>query len=194
MKPALLITIALCLCTLSSAQSPPPPAIVESSLPTLDAGLEFRFPLHATGGVPPYHWSVTAGDLPEGILLTADGLLTGRPAAPGTFAVTITVQDSGRPGHSINKDFQSLVTASLLLTWLRPPLIQGNRIDGAVQVSNGSRDNFDLTVFIVAVNDTGRIRVGPCPGARREQCACSLIATVAPVVALAIVGELDRGV
>ncbi len=140
----------------ASAQSPPPLAIVEPSLPTFDAGLEFRFPLHATGGVPPYHWSVTAGDLPEGIILTADGLLTGRPARLGPFSVTITVQDSGRPAHSINKDFRSLVTASLLLTWLRSPAVHGNQVDGAVQVSNGSRDNFDLTVFIVAVNDIGR--------------------------------------
>lgn len=156
-RAAYLVAIAaLSLCGIASAQATQPLAIVEPSLPTLDAGLEFRFPLHATGGVPPYHWSVTAGDLPEGILLTADGLLTGRPTTPGPFTVTITVQDSGRPGHSINKDFQSLVTASLLLTWLRPPAIHGSQIDGAVQVSNGSRDNFDLTVFIVAVNDTGR--------------------------------------
>jgi hypothetical protein len=142
------------LCFFAAAQSPL--AIVEVSFPPLHAGLDIQIPLHATGGVQPYHWQVTSGDLPDGIALTPDGILTGRAAKPGDFVVTITVVDSGHPAHSINRDFRSTVAASLLLDWLRPPLIQDNLIAGAVQVSNGSKDNYDLTVFIVAVNEVGR--------------------------------------
>jgi hypothetical protein len=153
----LLAVTALCLSGLVAAQTAPPPlAIVEDSLPALNAGIEIHIPLHATGGVPPYHWSAPVSDLPEGMILTAQGFLSGRPNKPGAFAPTITVEDSGRPAHSINKTFRALVTAPLLLDWLRPPLIHGNRIDGAVQVSNGSKDDFDLTVVIVSVNDVGR--------------------------------------
>ncbi len=153
---ALLLAAALCLSAISAAQTPPSLAIVETSLPNLDAGIEFRAPLHATGGVPPYHWTITAGDLPSGTVFTADGVFSGRPTKPGTFAITVAVTDSDRPAHSISKDFRGVVTAALLLQWLRPPAIHGNQIDGAVQVSNGSQDAFDLTVFIVAVNDIGR--------------------------------------
>jgi hypothetical protein len=129
---------------------------VENDLPALDAGVEIHIPLHATGGVPPYHWNAPASDLPEGVALTSEGFLTGRPSKPGAFFLTITVEDSGHPAHSINKTFRGLVTAALLLDWLRLPLIHGNHIDGAVQVSNGSKDDFNLTVIIVAVNAVGR--------------------------------------
>ena len=144
-----------CLCSLLAAQTAPPLAIADEPLPPLNAGVEIRIPLHAMGGVPPYHWSV-ASDLPQGITFTSDGLLVGRPAKPGTFAVTVTVTDSGQPAHSINKELRAQVSASLLFDWLRPPQIRGNRIDGAAQVSNGARDDFDLTVIIVAVNEVGR--------------------------------------
>jgi len=152
----LLAVTALCLCGFAAAQTAPPLAIVEDSLPALDAGVHLHIPLHATGGVPPYHWSVPESDLPAGIVLASEGFLVGRPTKPGAFAFTITVEDSGHPAHSINKTFRALVTAALLLDWLRPPRIHGNRIDGAVQVSNGSKDDFDLTVIIVAVNANGR--------------------------------------
>jgi hypothetical protein len=154
LKPIAYLITALNLCVFAAAQSPV--AIVESTLPILDAGVEIRIPLHAIGGVPPYHWQLTAGDLPDGVALTPDGILTGRPTKPGDFAATITVFDSGHPAHSINKELRSTVAASLLLDWLRPPLIHGNQVDGAVEVSNGSKDNYDLTVFIVAVNEIGR--------------------------------------
>ncbi len=152
----LLAVTSLCLCGLLAAQTAPPLAIVEDSLPELDAGVYIHIPLHATGGVPPYHWNVPASDLPEGIVLASEGFLAGRPTKLGAFALTITVEDSGHPAHSITKTFRALVTATLLLDWLRPPVIHGNRIDGAVQVSNGSKNDFDLTVIIVAVNADGR--------------------------------------
>lgn len=151
-----LAVTVLCLSSCLAAQTPPPLAIVEDNLPALDAGIEIHIPLHATGGLPPYHWSTPARDLPEGIVLTSEGFLIGRPTKPGALALTIKVEDSGRPAHSINKPFRVVVNAALLLDWLRLPMIHGNRVDGAVQVSNGSKDDFDLTVIIVAVNATGR--------------------------------------
>jgi hypothetical protein len=152
----LLALAVLCLRGFVFAQTAPPLAIVDENLPALNAGVEIHIPLHATGGVPPIHWSAPASDLPEGTILTSDGYLIGRPTKPGAFPVSVTVEDSGHPAHSISKTFHAVVTAALLLDWLRPPLIHGNRIDGAVQVSNGSKDDFDLTVIIVAVNANGR--------------------------------------
>jgi hypothetical protein len=137
--------------------APQPLAILDQSLPPLHAGIDARIPLHASGGVPPYHWSVTAGDLPPGMALDSAGFLAGRPSKPGDFAFTLMVTDSGRPAHSINKEFRAQVTAALLLEWLRPPQVQGTEINGAVQLSNGTKDDdFDLTVIVVAVNEVGR--------------------------------------
>ena len=150
-----LTAILTCFSSLLAAQAPPL-AVVEEALPPLDAGVEFHILLHASGGAPPYVWSVAIGDLPEGVTLTPEGLLAGRPTKPGAFAFTLKVEDSGRPAHSINKEFKAVVTASLLIEWLQPPKVRDNRIDGVVQLSNGSKDDFDLTVIIVAVADNGR--------------------------------------
>jgi hypothetical protein len=150
-----LIALPICFCGLLAAQAPPL-AIVDQALPPLDAGVEFHVLLHASGGVPPYVWSVASGDLPEGVTLTPEGLLAGRPTKPGSVTFTLRVEDSGRPAHSIDKEFRAVVAAPLLIEWLQPPKVRDNRIEGVVQLSNGSKDNFDLTVIIVAVADNGR--------------------------------------
>jgi hypothetical protein len=149
------IAILVCCGGLAAAQVPPL-VITEGPWPPFETGIEFHVLLHANGGVPPYVWSVAKGDLPEGITLTAEGLLGGRPSKPGPFALTLRVEDSGRPAHTITKEFQGVVSAPLLLEWLQPPRVRDNRIDGSVQVSNGSNETFDLTVIIVAVAENGR--------------------------------------
>ena len=145
----MLAAIVISFCGGAAAQ--PALEIPDQPLPSLSAGVEFHVLLHATGGVPPYVWSVASGDLPDGITLSPEGLLGGRPAKPGTFTVVLKVEDSGHPAHSITKDLHTTISAALLLEWLDPPKARDNRIDGSVQVSNGSQDTFDLTVIIVAV-------------------------------------------
>jgi hypothetical protein len=150
-----LIATVICFSGLLAAQDAPL-AVVDRPLPTIETGVEFHVLLRATGGVPPYVWSVASGDLPDGITLTADGLLSGRPTTPGDIALTLKVEDSGRPAHTVNKEFRAVVTASLLLEWLKSPKVRDNRIDGTVIVSNGTHDSFDLTVIVMAVADNGR--------------------------------------
>ena len=70
--------------------------------------------------------------------------------------MSLRVEDSGHPPHRANKDFRLVVAASLLLDWLQSPKVHDNRIDGSVQVSNGAKETFDLTVVIVAVAENGR--------------------------------------
>jgi hypothetical protein len=150
-----IVALLICFCTLLTAQAPPL-AVGNETLPPLDAGVEFHLLLHAHGGVPPYAWSVASGDLPEGITLSREGLLAGRPTKTGSFALTLKVEDSGLPAHSINKELQIVVSTSLLLEWLDFPKVHDDRIDGSLQVSNGSKNTFDLTVIVVAVAENGR--------------------------------------
>jgi len=150
------IAVFCLLSAAASAQAVAPLAIVDESLPPLDAGVELHIPLHARGGIPPYHWRLTSGDLPEGTSLMPDGFLTGRPVKPGAFSFTVTVEDSAQPANSINKEIRGQVAASLVLDWLRPPQVRADSVNGVAQVSNGSKDDFDLTVIIVAVNEMGR--------------------------------------
>ena len=154
-----MIALLLCFCGVAAAQGPtpvPPLAIVDELLPEFDTGVDFHLLLHATGGLPSYVWSVESGDLPDGINLSPEGFLSGRPSKLGSFQFVIRVEDSGHPAHTRSKEFHVEVAAPLLLEWLEPPKVQDDRIDGSVQVSNGSKENFDLTVVIVAVADNGR--------------------------------------
>ena len=154
-KLALWTAAVVMICgTILSAQTPL--AVVEDSLPTLVNGVEIHTQLHARGGQPPYVWSIASGELPEGITLTPEGLLHGKPTKSGTFSLVLKIEDSGRPAHTINKEFKVVIATSLLLEWNQPPKVHDNRIDGSVQVSNGSSDTFDLTVVIVAVAENGR--------------------------------------
>lgn len=52
--------------------------------------------LQATGGTPPYQWSVTSG-LPPGLSLNSAGLLTGTPTAAGNYIMAVAVTDSSLP-------------------------------------------------------------------------------------------------
>ena len=48
----------------------------------------------ASGGNPPYMWSVTGGAVPAGLSLSASGTIAGMPAAPGPAAFTVQAADS----------------------------------------------------------------------------------------------------
>lgn len=148
-------TIAILLCLLGVAAAQGPLTIVDDSLPTLTAGEDFHFRLNAKGGAPPYIWSVD-GPLPDGITLSHDGVLSGRPVKPGPLEITVVLADSSHPSHPVQKTFHATVGASLLLEWLDAPKVHDNRIDGSVQLSNGSHDTYDLTLVIVAVAENGR--------------------------------------
>src|SRR5262249_23147818 len=67
--------------------------VTTASLPAGTAGVAYTaFQLTASGGGPPYTWS--ASGLPSGTNVNSSGVLSGTPAAAGTFAVTVTATDA----------------------------------------------------------------------------------------------------
>ncbi|HXJ40188.1 MAG TPA: putative Ig domain-containing protein, partial [Bryobacteraceae bacterium] len=64
--------------------------ITTTSLPGGTQGAPYSQKIAATGGVPPYHWALTAGTLPAGLNLGADtGIIDGTPSAAGSSAFTV---------------------------------------------------------------------------------------------------------
>jgi len=151
---AVLGAMLLLACAIVVAEEPL--TILSGSLSPLTSGQEFRYTLAARGGIPPYRWDVPDGVLPEGITLSHDGILSGRPSKAGAFMIAVRVIDSSHPAHAVEKRLNATVTGALLLDWLQAPQVRDNRIDGAVKVSNGSKDTFDLTVVVEAVAENGR--------------------------------------
>lgn len=57
-------------------------------------GTEFSLQMMASGGAPPYGWSIASGALPAGITLNpTTGVISGTPAVSGSFVTVIAVRD-----------------------------------------------------------------------------------------------------
>jgi acid phosphatase len=69
--------------------------------------------LQATGGTPPYAWSVFSGQLPNGLSLSpSNGAITGTPTLAGAFTFTVQVKDNS--GGAASAGFRiSIATTSL---------------------------------------------------------------------------------
>jgi len=85
--------------TPTPSPSPTPTAPLQASTPpfhTGEVGVSYgAVALSATGGVQPYSWSISAGALPDGLNLGADGSVSGTPTTAGHFGFTIQVADNG---------------------------------------------------------------------------------------------------
>lgn len=57
--------------------SPLPLQITTASCPTIVTGQPYQCQFTATGGTPPYHWSIYQGVAPPGLTFSDDGLLSG---------------------------------------------------------------------------------------------------------------------
>jgi hypothetical protein len=82
------------------------PQITTSALPSGTVQLAYSAPLAATGGTPPYSWSVVSGSLPPGLALGAStGTITGTPTASGQYSFTFQVRDSAASPQTASKQF-----------------------------------------------------------------------------------------
>ena len=92
--------------------------IVTLSLPDGAVGVAYSASLTASGGVPPYTWTVTG--LPAGVTATAAGTISGTPTAAGTFTVSASVKDAA--GVSTAKSYSvTIVPAALVITTASAP-------------------------------------------------------------------------
>ena len=92
--------------TLATGGAAGPLSLPGGSLPKGQLQVPYTSSLSASGGTPPYTWSIIGGALPGGLTLSSAGQITGTPSAPaGTFTFTLQAKDSWgrrpRPSYSI---------------------------------------------------------------------------------------------
>ncbi|WP_198665920.1 MULTISPECIES: putative Ig domain-containing protein [unclassified Sphingomonas] len=119
----------------------PTVALAPTSLPAATAGTAYSQTLGATGGTAPYGYAVTAGALPAGVTLAANGTLSGTPTATGSFGFTVTATDSstGAGPYAGTRAYTLLVNAApiALGTAALPAGTVGTAYAGAVAATGG---------------------------------------------------------
>ena len=87
-----------------------PLSVTASSLTAGTVGTAYSASLSATGGTPPYLWTLSSGTLAPGIQLQATGTLTGTASQQGNYPFTAKVTDAA--SHSATQTFTLAVSAA----------------------------------------------------------------------------------
>ncbi len=88
------------------------------TLPQGTQGVPYTYGLAATGGSPPYLWSIFSGSLAQGLALSSTGLISGTPAGQGLSSFSVRVADS-----TSALAFQNLALTINPQVNLQPPVI-----------------------------------------------------------------------
>jgi len=92
--------------------------------PVLPSGIQSTFysaSLNATGGSPPYRWSLSSGNLPSGITLGSSGQIQGTPNSAGAFSFCAIVTDNATATAS--KCFTLTIAATQTPTLTIAPIV-----------------------------------------------------------------------
>lgn len=94
-----------------AAPTPPVFTIKTVQLPMGVVGDEYRHPLEARGVRGPAIWTVVEGDLPPGLDLSPDGVVSGIPEQSGEWRFTVRL--ASRSGQMTRRELRLLVRESL---------------------------------------------------------------------------------
>ncbi|CAB4221170.1 Putative Ig [uncultured Caudovirales phage] len=90
--------------------------------PTLNAGytnLLYNTSVAATGGLPPYEFTISQGALPTGVVLTLSGNFEGKPQDAGPVAIVVTATDSN--GNTGSKSY--IININRISVVVSPPTL-----------------------------------------------------------------------
>lgn len=90
--------------------------VTTTSLPNGIVSSTYSATLTSTGGATPITWSVTAGALPTGLALAANGNITGTPTTAGTASFTVQASDSSTPALTATKALSIMVIPVLAIS------------------------------------------------------------------------------
>lgn len=138
----------------------PQMSITSSTLPDGAVGVSYSATLTATGGTDIYTWSISAGSLPDGIVLDPNtGILSGTPTSAGQASFTVEAADTANPPQTTTLPLSLNVAADSsndgLLRGTYSFLLRGFDSNGAVAVA-GSIDADGAGRIAAGVFDANR--------------------------------------
>lgn len=94
-------------------------SIGTTSLAAAEVGVPYGATLLASGGLPPYTWTVVGGALPSWATLSTGGVLTGTPASTtgSPFSFTLQVADACTPAQTVSRAFTLAVNPATGPLW-----------------------------------------------------------------------------
>lgn len=118
-----------------------PPRVMTTSLPNGTVGFAYSASLQATGGKPPYAWSVKAGTLPAGVYLSPTGAIAGTPTASGDFSSLVFAVSDANQSVGDSVDLAMLIHSApvpQITTTALPNGKQGSAYSFDLQATGGS--------------------------------------------------------
>jgi hypothetical protein len=89
---------------LLSVASQPQLSISTTTLPSATVDQPYSTTLAAAGGVAPFTWSLSGGELPAGLELNSQtGVISGTPQSAGSQSFTVTVAGTGSPAQTASE-------------------------------------------------------------------------------------------
>ena len=79
--------------------------ITTTSLADGQEGVVYNAALVALGGTLPYNWNISGGNLPDGLVLSAAGVISGNATKKGNFNFTVRVSDNATPANTDTQQF-----------------------------------------------------------------------------------------
>ena len=117
-------------------------AITVTSLPSGVLGVPYSQVLAASGGMTPYIWMVSSGNLPFGLTLASNGTIRGTPTASAqSSSFTVKVTDSRSPAQSASQPLSITITSGSstvsITTTSLPSGVAGTSYSSALSASGG---------------------------------------------------------
>jgi hypothetical protein len=147
-----------------TVQQTAPLAITAITLPNGVQGQPYpSTQLAATGGVPPYTWTLLSGNLPNGLMLNSNGTITGTPTTPGvdnTFTVQVADSETPTPATASTTSGQLSITITNVLSGNYAFELSGFNASGPYVVA-GSFAADGVGVISGGFEDVDSIQNGP---------------------------------
>ena len=163
--------------------------ITPTTLPAGSAGSPYTpVTIGATGGIQPYNWTLVGGQLPPGMFLAANGVLSGTPTlvTPSPDQFTVQVQDS--------EIVPQTATQALTLT-VNPGTGNGNSLfSGQYTFLFKGFDNNGLVAIVGTITADGNGKItGGQEDINRGSAAGPVVVNNAPISGTYLLGTDGRG-
>jgi hypothetical protein len=98
--------------TITSTGMPtaPPLRIDTAAIPAAMVHVPYSSLLAASGGTPPYAWSIASGTLPTGFALSTGGIVNGIATSTGTAHFTVQVKDAAVPRATATQVYDFVIS------------------------------------------------------------------------------------